>query len=101
MFTDSNTKQISFCFHTQKKKFIKWKKLAKKANMTLSDWIVKKLNSDIDIVLRDIVLPNDIEKDDRWLIKLTIPSVIKGYWVYCSRERKMKLVKWITNKLDS
>lgn len=92
---------ISFIFVTEKKRFIRWRKQAKNNNMTLENWIIKKLNSDVKVVYKKVKLHKDIPKDEQWFIRLSMKPEIKGYWVYCSRSDEKKLVEWITCKLDS
>ncbi|MWP46076.1 hypothetical protein [Gilliamella sp. Pas-s27] len=94
-------KLISFIFVTEKKRFIRWKRQAEKNNITLQEWIIKKLNSDVKVVYKKVKLQKDIPKDEQWFIRLSTKSEFKGYWVYCSRSDEKKLVEWITCKLDS
>lgn len=79
----------------------KWGKEAKKNNVTLTEWIINKLNSDIEFDCNQPVqLHNDIPPNQRYFIILTVPNEIKGYWVFASRLLNKKLRVWIVNKLN-
>jgi hypothetical protein len=79
----------------------KWSKEAKKNNVTLTDWIVNKLNSNFEFDCdQHVDLHNDIPPSQRYFILLTVPIEYKGYWVLESRLLGKKLVVWIVNKLN-
>jgi hypothetical protein len=79
----------------------KWSKEAKKNNVTLTDWIVNKLNSDIEFDCnQDVLLHNDIPASQRYFISVNVPAEYKGYWVFSSRAKGKKLRVWIINKLN-
>lgn len=79
----------------------KWGKEAKNNNVTLTEWIINKLNSDIEFDCNQPVqLHNDIPPNQRYFIILTVPNEIKGYWVFSSRLLNKKLRVWIVNKLN-
>lgn len=78
-----------------------WSKEAKKNKLTLTNWIINKLNSDIDFDCNQPVqLHNDIPTNQRYFISLTVPIEIKGYWVFSCRSLNKKLRVWIVNKLN-
>ncbi|NUF49290.1 hypothetical protein [Gilliamella sp. ESL0250] len=79
----------------------KWSKEAKKNNLTLANWIINKLNSDIEFDCnQDVLLHNDIPASQRYFISVTVPAEYKGYWVFSSRSKGKKLRVWIVNKLN-
>ena len=79
----------------------KWSKEAKKNNLTLTEWIINKLNSDIEFDHNQPVqLHNDIPENQRYFISVTVPNEIKGCWVFSSRSLGKKLRVWIVNKLN-
>ncbi|MFQ1017313.1 hypothetical protein [Gilliamella sp. BG7] len=79
----------------------KWSKEAEKNNLTLANWIINKLNSDIEFDCnQDVLLHNDIPPSQRYFISVTVPIEYKGYWVFSSRSKGKKLRVWIVNKLN-
>lgn len=79
----------------------KWSQTAKRNNLTLTDWIVNKLNSDIKFDCNQPVeLHNDIPESQRYFISVTVPNEYKGFWVLSSRNMGKKLRVWIINKLN-
>lgn len=79
----------------------KWCREAKKVNLTLTEWIVNKLNSDIQFdCSKHVDLHNDILASQRYFITITVPNEYKGFWVYSSRALGKKLRIWIVNKLN-
>ncbi|WP_179854664.1 hypothetical protein [Gilliamella sp. Nev5-1] len=47
--------------------------------MTLENWIIKKLNSDVKIVYKKVKLQKDISKGEQWFIRLSMKPELKGY----------------------
>ncbi|OCG26540.1 hypothetical protein A9G45_00365 [Gilliamella sp. HK2] len=79
----------------------KWSQDAKRNNLTLTNWIINKLNSDIKFDCdQEVLSHNDIPPSQRYFIKVSVPTEYKGYWVYASRLRGKKLRVWIINKLN-
>ncbi len=79
----------------------KWCKEAKKNNLTLTEWIINKLNSDFEFDCNQHVdLHNDIPPNQRYFISVTVPCENKGIWVLSSRTLGKKLRVWIANKLN-
>jgi hypothetical protein len=73
-------------FLLPKKKIYSMEKTSKKNNnMTLENWIIKKLNSDVKIGYKKVKLQKDIPKDEPWFIRLSMKPELKGYGVHCSR----------------
>ncbi|OCG59106.1 hypothetical protein [Gilliamella sp. Nev3-1] len=67
-------------FLLQKKKdLFDEKNKQKNNNMTLENWIIKKLNSDVKIVYKKVKLQKDISKGEQWFIRLSMKPELKGY----------------------
>jgi len=79
----------------------KWEKEAKKQGLSLSEWIINKLNSDIDFLFQDVDLHNDIPEHERYFIKVNVPIDYKNYWVHSARKKGKKLRVWIVSKLNA